>query len=127
MEGGKQQKGTPAMPAPRRYPDELRKRAIHMVLDAKKDPTTTARGAVGRVAEQLSISKETLRNWVRTTEIDNGDRPGVDTDTAARLTELEKENRELRRANEILKSASAFFAADARSTRTTDLRLHRLP
>jgi transposase len=99
------------MPAPRKYPDELRQRAVRMVLDAKKDPDT-ARGAIRRVADQLGISRETLRGWIRRTEIDNGDRPGATTDDTDRIRALEKENRELRRANEILKSASAFFAAE---------------
>lgn len=99
------------MPAPRKYPDELRQRAIRMVLDAKTDPDT-ARGAIRRVADQLGISRETLRGWVRRTEIDNGQRPGTTTDDTDRIHALEKENRELRRANEILKSASAFFAAE---------------
>ena len=99
------------MPAPRKYPDELRQRAILMVLDAKTD-ADTARGAIRRVADQLGISRETLRGWVRRTEIDNGQRPGTTTDDTDRIHALEKENRELRRANEILKSASAFFAAE---------------
>ncbi|MGP5245435.1 transposase [Corynebacterium variabile] len=99
------------MPAPRKYPDELRQRAILMVLDAKTDPDT-ARGAIRRVADQLGISRETLRGWVRRTEIDNGQRPGTTTDDTDRIHALEKESRELRRANEILKSASAFFAAE---------------
>nr|WP_313504743.1 transposase [Corynebacterium variabile] len=99
------------MPAPRKYPDELRQRAILMVLDAKTDPDT-ARGAIRRVADQLGISRETLRGWVRRTEIDNGQRPGTTTDDTDRIHALEKENRELRRANEILESASAFFAAE---------------
>jgi len=82
-----------------------------MVLDAKTDPDT-ARGAIRRVADQIGISRETLRGWVRRTEIDNGQRPGTTTDDTDRIHALEKENRELRRANEILKSASAFFAAE---------------
>jgi transposase len=60
----------------------------------------------------LGINPETLRNWVTQAEIDEGHRPGTTTDDAARLAELERENRELRRANAILKSASAFFAAE---------------
>jgi hypothetical protein len=62
--------------------------------------------------EQLSINPETLRNWVQQAEIDAGDRPGVTTDDAARIAELEREVRELRRANQISRSASAFFAAE---------------
>ncbi|WP_427902055.1 IS3 family transposase [Micrococcus luteus] len=100
------------MPAPRKYPDELRERATRMTLEARQDPATRT-GAFRRVGEQLGINPETLRNWVRQTEIDHGHRPGITTSEAARVAELEKENRELRRANAILRSASAFFAADA--------------
>lgn len=99
------------MPAPRRYPDELRERATWMTLDARQDPATR-RGAVRRVGEQLVINPETLQNWVRQAEIDSRHRPGITTSEAARVAELEKEHRELRRANAILSSASAFFAAE---------------
>lgn len=64
-----------------------------------------------RVGEQLGINPETLRNWVGQAEIDEGHRPGVTTAEAQRIAELERENKELRRANEILRTASAFFAA----------------
>jgi len=76
-------------------------------------------GAVTRVAHQLGIGPESLRTWVRQAEIDGGRRPGVSTADQQRIAELERENRELRRANEILKSASAFFARelDPRSPR----------
>ena len=99
------------MAAPRKYPDELRERATRMAVDARRDPVTRP-GALKRVGAQLGINPETLRNWVTQAEIDAGDRPGTTTDDAARLAELERENRELRRANAILKSASAFFAAE---------------
>jgi transposase len=99
------------MAAPRKYPDELRERATRLAVDARRDPTTRA-GALKRIGEQLGINPETLRNWVIQAEIDEGYRPGTTTDDAARLAELERENRELRRANAILKSASAFFAAE---------------
>ena len=65
-----------------------------------------------RVGEQLGINPETLRYWVTQAEIDEGHRPGTTTDDATRLAELERENRELRRANAIVRSASAFFAAE---------------
>ena len=90
------------MAAPRKYPDELRERAIRMAVDARRDPATRS-GALRRVGEQLGINPETLRNWVQQAEIDEGHRPGVTTDEARRIAELERENRELRRANEILK------------------------
>ena len=98
------------MAAPRKYPEELRERAIRMAVDLRRDPATRT-GALRRVGEQLGINPETLRNWVAQAEIDEGHRPGVTTDEAKRIAELERENRELRRANEILKTASAFFAA----------------
>src|SRR3954462_10122909 len=97
------------MAAPRKYPDELRERATRMAVEARRDPATKP-GALARIGEQLGINPETLRNWVIQAEIDEGARPGTTTDEAARIAELERENRELRRANEILKTASAFFA-----------------
>ena len=66
---------------------------------------------IGRVARQFGIGTETLRNWVNQAEIDGGRRPGTTSEDQRRIAELEKENRELRRANEILRTASAFFAA----------------
>ena len=98
------------MAAPRRYPEELREGAIRMAVDLRRDPATRL-GALRRVGEQLGVSPETLRNWVNQAEVDAGDRPGTTTDESRRLAELERENRELRRANEILRTASAFFAA----------------
>jgi transposase len=91
-------------------PDELRERATRMAVEARRDPATRT-GALKRIAEQLGINAETLRNGVIQAEID-GHRPGTTTDDATRLAELEREVRELRRANAILKSASAFFAAE---------------
>jgi transposase len=69
-------------------------------------------GVITRVARQLGIGSESLRNWVKQVEIDGGQRPGTSTDEAKRIAELEREVRELRRANEILKAASAFFARE---------------
>jgi len=69
-------------------------------------------GALQRVGEQLGINPETLRGWVAQAEVDAGDRPGTTSTEARRVAELERENRELRRANAILKAASAFFAAE---------------
>ena len=97
------------MAAPRKYPDELRERATRLAVEARRDPATRP-GALARIGNQLGINPETLRNWVTQAEIDGGVRPGTTTDEAARIAELERENRELRRANEILKTASAFFA-----------------
>jgi transposase len=69
-------------------------------------------GVITRVARQLGIGTESLRNWVRQAEIDDGQRPGVSTADKQRIAELERENKELRRSNEILKAASAFFARE---------------
>jgi transposase len=99
------------MAAPRKYPDELRERATRMAVELRADPETRP-GAIARVAEQLGMHRETLRSWVRQAEIDGGVRAGTSTSDAERLAELERENRELRRANHILKTASAFFAAE---------------
>lgn len=99
------------MVAPRKYPDELRERAVRLVVEAKKDPATRT-GACRRIGEQLGVNPETLRGWVVRAEVDAGDLPGTTTSDARRLVELERENRELRRANAILKAASAFFAAE---------------
>lgn len=98
------------MAAPKKYPEELRERAIRMAVDLRRDPATR-QGALARVAEQLGINPETLRNWVNQAEVDAGDRPGTTSADAARIAELERENRELRRSNAILRSASAFFAS----------------
>src|SRR6476469_10309709 len=99
------------MAAPRKYPDELRERAIRMAMDLRRDPGTRM-GALKRVGEQLGVQPETLRNWVQQAEVDAGQRPGTTASDAQRLVELERENRELRRSNAILRSASAFFAAE---------------
>jgi transposase len=94
------------MAAPRRYPEELRERAIRLTLDARKDPAARA-GACSRIGEQLGINAETLRGWVTQAEIDAGGRPGTSTSDADKIAQLERDNRELRRANGIFRSASA--------------------
>lgn len=104
------------MPAPRKYPEEIRQQAVRLVLDARRDPAT-AKGAIARIARQCDINPETLRNWVRQAEVDAGDRPGQTTEEKARIAELERENFELRRANDILKAASAFFARELEPSR----------
>jgi len=93
------------------YPTEMRERAIRMVLD-HQDEYSSWWAAIGSVAEKLSINQETLRLWVRRAETDEGRRPGLTTDERARMKALERENKELRRANEILKSAATFFGAE---------------
>ena len=95
----------------RRYPPELRERAVRMVLETAGERGERF-GAVTRVAGQLGIGPESLRKWVHQAEVDGGKRTGLTTEERARMKELERENRELRRANEILKSAAAFFGAE---------------
>jgi transposase len=93
----------------RRYPPELRERAVRMVLETIQQ-TGERFGVITRVARQLGIGSESLRIWVAQAEVDGGRRRGVTTAEQQRIAELEREVRELRRANEILKAASAFFA-----------------
>ncbi len=69
-------------------------------------------GSIARIADQLGVHREALRTWIRQVEVDGGKRPGRSTSDAQRISELEREVRELRRANEILKAASAFFARE---------------
>ena len=98
------------MAAPRKYSEELKERATRMAVEARRDPASRA-GAISRIGKQLGIHPEALRNWVRQGEVDGGVRPGTTSDDAQRLGELEREVRELRRANEILRTSAAFFAA----------------
>jgi transposase len=102
------------MSAPKKYLPEVRDRAIRLVDDLLADDQLqlSATGACRRVGEQLGINRDTLRGWVKQAQIDAGARPGLASDDRRRLVELERENRELRRANAILKTASAFFAAE---------------
>ena len=96
----------------RRYPPELRERAVRMVAEIS-DQHDSEWAAISEVARLLRIGcAETVRKWVRQAEIDGGSRPGVSTDESAELKRLKRENAELKRANAILKTASAFFAAE---------------
>jgi transposase len=95
----------------RRYPPEMRERAMRMVREAIAE-SGERQGAVSRIARQLGIGPESLRNWIKQADIDHGKRPGVTTAEQRRISELERENRELRRANEILKAAASFFARE---------------
>ena len=94
------------------YPPELRERAVRMVAQVRPDyPSDWP--AICAVADKLGVgTAETLRKWVRQAEVDAGTRPGVTTEESAEIRRLRRENAELRRANEILKAASAFFAAE---------------
>ena len=94
-----------------RYPQEVRERAVRMVFE-HRDDYASQWGAITSIAAKFGVSSETLRKWVRTAEVDGGRRPGLTTEERERLKVLERENRELRRANEILKSAAAFFGAE---------------
>ena len=93
-----------------KYSEELRRRATRLAVELRRDPGTRV-GAVERVAEQLGMHPMTLRKWVRQAEVDDGVRPGTTSAEAERIVKLESEVRELKRANEILRTASAFFAA----------------
>lgn len=108
----------------KKYPDELRGRATRMALDALADPAR-AKGAIRRIGEELGVHPEALRTWVKKAQIDGGLRPGTTTDEAQRIRELEKEVRELRRANAILKSALACLSRRSVSARPADLPVHR--
>jgi transposase len=100
------------MTRPTKYPRELRERAVRMVLE-HRDEYDSEWDAMRSIASKLGVgSTETLRKWVRQAEVDGGLRAGVTTAELARIRELEREVRELRRANEILKAASAFFARE---------------
>lgn len=96
---------------PGRYPDEFKERAVRMVVEAESHGGSRWQ-AIQSVADKLGPTGETIRAWVKRAEIDNGTLPGTTSADAERIKQLERENRELKRANEILKSASAFFAAE---------------
>src|ERR1700752_486459 len=99
------------MVPPRKYSAELRERAVRMVFEVREQ-TGEKTGSIARVADQLGVHREALRTWIRQVEVDGGKRPGTPTSDAQRIAELERENRGLRRANEILNAASAFFARE---------------
>ena len=93
------------------YPREVRERAVKMVFEHRHEYASQW-AAICSIAEKFGMTSETLRSWVRQAEVDDGKRPGTTTGDAERIKELERENRELRRANEILKAASAFSARE---------------
>lgn len=92
-----------------RYSPEIRDRAVRMVFEQQREHDSQW-SAIGSIAGKIGCTPETLRNWVRRAEIDQGIRGGLTSTERERLKELERENRELKRANEILRKASAFFA-----------------
>ena len=100
------------MPAPRKYDQETRDRAVRLYQERRCDHAgESALQSRKRIGDLLDINLGTLRGWIERVEVDAGERRGVTTEENAELVKLRKENAELRRANEILKTASAFFAA----------------
>lgn len=100
------------MPGPRKYDHETRDRAVRLYLERRRDHgSESAIESRRRIGELLDVNPGTLRGWIDRAEIDAGTRPGVTSEDNAELARLRKENAELRRANEILKTASAFFAS----------------
>jgi transposase-like protein len=113
------------MKTQKRYPQELKERAVRMVFDHMPEYSPQWK-AIQSISDKFGMSAETLRNWVRQAERDSGLRQGLTTTERERMRELERENRELKRANEILKSAATFFGAELSADREND-RLHRRP
>lgn len=101
------------MPAPRKYPNELRERAQRLVVEARQqDPELSLNQVVKRIGERVGVNPDTLRGWCKQAAIDRGERPGTTTNDAKRIKDLELEVRELKRANEILLAASSFFVRE---------------
>ena len=99
------------MERPGRYPAEVRERAVRLVREHQQEYASPW-AAITSIATKCGMTPETLRKWVQRAEVDAGARPGLTTDERKRLKELERENRELQRANEILKAAAVFFARE---------------
>jgi len=102
---------TPGKPTTRRYTPEEKDQAVRLVFQLRKE-LGTKQGTIIRIADQLGYGAESLRRWVAQAEIDSGQAAGMSTVDREKIKRLEQENKELRRANEILKKASAFFAAE---------------
>jgi transposase-like protein len=101
------------VPAPRKYPQELRERAQRLVVEARQqDPELSLNQAVKRIGERVGVNPDTLGGWCKQAAIDVGERPGTTTTDARKIKDLEAEVRELKRANEILLAASSFFARE---------------
>jgi transposase len=100
-----------SMARPRLYPDEFRERAVRLLHEWRSERGVDG-GGIRAVSQQLGLNPETLRRWAIEAEVESGTRPGVTKNERSRMAELERENRELRRANEILKTAAAFFGAE---------------
>jgi len=99
------------MARPRVYPGELRERAVRLIREWR-EARGVSDGGYTAISSQLGLQRETLRRWVLEAEVEDGSRPGVPKADRERIAELERENKELRRANEILKSAAVFFGAE---------------
>ena len=99
------------MARPRTYSADFRARALRLVVEARGGHDSEW-AALTSVAQKLGVTSETLRRWIRQAQVDDGQRPGATSDESAELKRLRRENAELKRANEILKTASAFFAAE---------------
>lgn len=108
--------GTVGVSTSRRYSPQDKARAVRLVRQLRKE-LGTSHGTIQRVAEQIGCGVESLRTWVKQADIDEGVEPGVSSVEAKRIRELEQENRELRRANDVLRRASVFFAAELCATR----------
>lgn len=102
---------TKGKPTTRRYSPEEKAAAVRMVRTLRVE-LGTEHGTIKRVASQLGYGTESVRSWVRQADIDEGQVPGVSTSEVVRMKALEQENRELKRANEILKRAASFFGAE---------------
>jgi transposase len=101
------------VPAPRKYPNELRERALRLVTEAMaEDPELSLNAAVLRIGPRVGVVPDTLRGWAKQVRVDAGVAAGTTTSDAARLKALEREVKELKRANEILLAASSFFARE---------------
>lgn len=97
------------MKTQKRYPKEVRERAVRLVLEQQNDHGSQW-GAIRSIASKIGCTPESLRRWLRLTEVDQGMRDGVTSSERDRVKRLERENRELKRTNEILRKTAAFFA-----------------
>ena len=106
------------MAQPSRHSAEVRERAVRLVAE-HRDEYSSEWAAICSIAEKFGVTSETLRTWVRRAQVDQGQRPGTTSEESAELKRLRRENAELKRANEILKSAASFFAAELDRPHTT--------
>ncbi len=98
---------------PRKYPAELKERSVRLVREAMgEEPELSKNAVIRRIAPKVGVVAETLRGWVDRADVDAGRKPGTTTEDGKRIRQLEKELREIKRANEILLAASSFFARE---------------